>query len=101
MFASASVSSSTAPVEPTDLLKLYKNSALVITPPTGKKVTKVVLKCAEKKYCVDVTVGTTVVKANTADEKNLYVQWEGSLDEFAAIATSGQIRITEITVVFK
>lgn len=92
---------STAPVEPTDLLKLYKNSALVITPPTGKKVTKVVLKCAEKKYCVDVTVGTTVVKANTADEKNLYVQWEGSLDEFAAIATSGQIRITEITVVFK
>lgn len=91
----------TAPVEPTDLLKLYKNSALVITPPTGKKVTKVVLKCAEKKYCVDVTVGTTVVKANTADAKNLYVQWEGSLDEFAAIATGGQIRITEITVVFK
>ena len=92
---------STAPVKPTDLLKLYKNSALVITPPTGKKVTKVVLKCAEKKYCVDVTVGTTVVKANTADAKNLYVQWEGSLDEFAAIATGGQIRITEITVVFK
>ena len=89
--------STTKPVAPTDLLKVYKSSTLSISS-SEKKIKGVEFTCSEK-YCYDMTVNSdndTVVKAA---DKALTLTWSGTaVDTFKCTATGGQLRITKIVI---
>lgn len=87
--------SSSAIVQPTDLLKAYKNSRLIIKREDGAKITKLVFHCSGSNYCCDITVdGAVFAKDATA----LTVTWSGSIAEFVSIQTGGQNRISSIDI---
>lgn len=78
-------------VEPTDLAKVYKSSALVVK--TTKSFTKLVLTVPEAKY----TAGMTVITGGgtvTADTDAKIVTWEGeSTTELVLQASEKQVRV--------
>lgn len=89
-----------------DHIRVYKNSALVITPLDGKTITKVVMLCADPisyegkeptHYTFDLSVadGSTA----TANQETKVITWEGSIDKFEAYAVNGQVRIKTLAVV--
>lgn len=89
-----------------DHIRVYKKSALVITPLDGKTITKVVMLCADPisydgkeptHYTFDLSVadGSTA----TANQETKVITWEGSIDEFEAYAVNGQVRIKTLAVV--
>ncbi len=92
-------STSNAAAPSSDHIRIYKSSVLVIVPPEGQKVEKVVLKCVSGK-CANMTVLSDNTIA-VSDVKDNTVTWTGSVDKFAAVADVSQIRATSITVVLK
>ena len=80
-------------------IRVYKNAMLVIEAVDGKKIKSVVMETEHNsKYCSDMTVtgGTTAV-ASTDDWT---ITWTGSVDVFEAQASSSQVRITKLTVIY-
>ena len=90
--------STTKIVAPTDLVKVYKSSALVVK--TTKSFTKLVLTIPEAKYAVGMTVlagGGTV----TADATAKTVTWEGSATtELVLQASEGQVRVAKFAFTY-
>ena len=88
-----------------DHLRVYKNSALVITPLDGRKITKVMILCTgpaeydgkTTHYTFDMVVsdGTTATSSQDAQ----VVMWSGNTDKFEAYADFGQIRMKTLAVV--
>lgn len=96
--------STTDPVLPTDLMKVYKNYVLAFTAPTGKKIAKVQMKTPSDengKYCIDMTavIGGGEIKA---DKSKLVVTWTPAnpAESIVAKASEGQVRVTDITVTY-
>ena len=85
-------------VEPTDLAKVYKSSALVVK--TTKSFTKLVLTVPEAKYAVGMTV-ITGGGAVTADETAKTVTWEGdATTELVLQASEAQVRVSKFAFTF-
>lgn len=80
-------------VAPTDLVKVYKSSALVVK--STKPFNKLVMTTASSKY----TAGMTVITgggAVTADGTALTVTWEGeATTELVLQASEGQVRVSK------
>ena len=80
-------------------IRVYKNAMLVIEAVDGKKIKSVVMETEHSSdHCSDMTVtgGTTAV-ASTDDWT---ITWTGSVDVFEAQASSSQVRITKLTVIY-
>ena len=97
--------SSTAPVATNENhVRVYKNSALSITAPEGKKFKKIVIGCAPNagtsSYCFDMT-GLEGGANATADKSALTVTWSGSANKVVLHANNGQVRVEKLTVVFE
>lgn len=84
-------------VTPTDLLKVYKNSVLVIEAEDGSNITGVELTASASKYCLDMAVVGTEETAK-ADTKTLKISWTGSQKTFVLQASNGQVRTSGIVV---
>lgn len=83
-------------VEPSeDHIRVYKNSALVITPPADRLITSVVITTTGSDRTSDMTVGTGTA---TGDAANAKISWSGSTSQFVAVATTAQVRIKSIQV---
>ncbi len=85
-------------VAATDLMKVYKNSALVLSSDT--KIASVVLYCTSN-YCKDMTpvVGEGTAKA---DETALTITWTPAspANTIAAAATNAQVRVNKMVITF-
>lgn len=90
--------STSAAVAATDLMKVYKNSALVLS--SSQKIASVVLTCTSN-YCKDMTpvVGEGTAKA---DETALTITWTPAspANTIVAAATNAQIRVTKMVITF-
>ena len=90
--------STSAAVAATDLMKVYKNSALVLS--SDQKIASVVLTCTSG-YCKDMTplVGEGTVKA---DETALTVTWTPATPAttIAALANNAQVRVSKMVITF-
>lgn len=90
--------STSAAVAATDLMKVYKNSALVLS--SDNKIASVVLTCTSG-YCKDMTpvVGEGTAKA---DETALTITWTPAspANTIVAAATNAQIRVTKMVITF-
>lgn len=85
-------------VAPTDLVKVYKSSALVVK--STKPFNKLVMTTASSKY----TAGMTVITgggAVTADGTALTVTWEGeATTELVLQASEGQVRVSKFAFTY-
>ena len=80
-------------VAPTDLVKVYKSSALVVK--STKPFNKLVLTVSESKYAVGMTV-LAGGGAVTADATAKTVTWEGeATTELVLQASEGQVRVSK------
>ncbi len=90
--------STSAAVAATDLMKVYKNSALVLS--SSQKIASVVLTCTSG-YCKDMTplVGEGTVKA---DETALTITWTPATPAttIAALANNAQVRVSKMVITF-
>ena len=93
--------SSSNSVAPNDKeVRIYKNSALVITAPSGKTIKKIVMTTAgtgSGQYCLDMT-GLEGAANATADVSSLSVTWTGSASKVALQAEKGQVRMVKLTL---
>ncbi len=92
-----------------DHIRVYKNSALVITPLDGKTITKVIMLCSESvqyedsnsptyyTFNMSVSDGTTAV----CNQEKSFVVWDGNTEKFEAYAVNGQVRIKTLAVVLE
>jgi len=80
-------------------IRVYKSSALLVTAPTGKTMTKIVFTCAYADKCYDLTdaSGSTIATADTSAKT---VTWTGSANSFVGFATNGQLRISAIEITY-
>lgn len=84
-----------------DHIRVYKTSALVITPLDGRKITQVIMLCTDPystsiyTWDMNVSDGTTAV----ANQDAKYITWSGNTDKFEAYADNGQVRIKTLAVV--
>ncbi|MBR3682632.1 MAG: BACON domain-containing protein [Tidjanibacter sp.] len=84
-----------------DHIRVYKTSALVITPLDGRKITQVIMLCTDPyntsiyTWNMNVSDGTTAV----ANQDAKYITWSGNTDKFEAYADNGQVRIKTLAVV--
>lgn len=91
-------------VEPkADHIRVYKNSVLVIVPPTGKTITSVEMNTTHfSNKCSDMTVLTDNTNTTAkADTQKWTISWEGNVSTFAAKAVNTQVQIMSITVTLK
>ena len=83
---------------------MYKNSVLSISSAEGKKIKKIVIKCAPKSgstsYCFDMA-GLEGGNGADCDNTALTVTWTGSATKVVLQANSGQIRMEKLTVEFE
>ena len=86
-----------------DHIRVYKTSALVITPLDGRKITQVIMLCTDPyntsiyTWNMNVSDGTTAV----ANQDAKYITWSGNTDKFEAYADNGQVRIKTLAVVLE
>ncbi|MBR1406139.1 MAG: BACON domain-containing protein [Bacteroidales bacterium] len=97
-------STSTA-VAPNDKhIRVYKNSVLSVTAPTGKKIKEMVLttepNAGTSKYCWDMA-GLEGGASATANETALTVTWSGSAEKIVLQANNGQVRVKSISLTFE
>ena len=84
-----------------DHIRVYKTSALVITPLDGRKITQVIMLCTDPystsiyTWDMNVSDGTTAV----ANQDAKYITWSGNTDKFEAYADNGQVCIKTLAVV--
>lgn len=90
--------STSAAVAATDLMKVYKNSALVLS--SDQKIASVVLYCTSG-YCKDMTpvAGEGTAKA---DDTALTITWTPAspANTIAAAATNAQVRVSKMIITF-
>ena len=90
--------STSAAVAATDLMKVYKNSALVLS--SDQKIASVVLTCTSG-YCKDMTpvVGEGTAKA---DDTALTITWTPAspANTIVAAATNAQVRVSKMVITF-
>ena len=78
-------------------MRVYKNSVLVVTPASGKKISKVVLTVDAAKYAVAMTAdGMTVLPDTTA--LTISLSSSTSVDSLIATASSAQVRVNKIQI---
>ena len=96
--------SSSNAVEPKESeVRIYKNSALVVTAPSGKKIKKLVITTPSTengKYCVDMT-GVEGGGNGKAEVSALTVTWTGSASKVVLQADGGQVRMSSIALEFE
>ena len=83
--------------------RVYKNSVLCLTAPSGKTFKKVIINCPgteSGKYCVDMA-GLEGGGGGTADKSALTVTWTGSAGKVVLQAKNGQVRMEKLTVEFE
>ena len=82
-------------------IRVYKNSVLSVTAPTGKKIKEMVLttepNAGTSKYCWDMT-GLEGGASATANEEALTVTWSGSAEKIVLQANNGQVRVKSISL---
>ena len=82
-------------------VRIYKNSVLSIASTQGKKIKKVVIKCAPDvgatTYCLDM-VGLEGGSNAVADKSALTVTWNGTANRVVLQANNGQVRMVGLTV---
>ena len=84
-------------------VRLYKNSAFVVTAPSGKKIKKMVITSPSTdsgKYCVDMT-GLEGGSNGVADTSALTITWTGSASKVVLHANAGQVRMTALALEFE
>ena len=91
-------STSKAVAPSADHIRVYKSSVLLINPPSGRKIKKVVLTCTATDKCADMTVLTDNNSTAAANTSAATISWSGSVDSFVAQASSAQVRIKTIAV---
>lgn len=98
-----STSTSDAVLPKADHIRVYKNSVLVIVPPTGKTITSVEMNTTHfSNKCSDMTVLTDNTNTTAkADTQKWTISWEGNVSTFAAKAVNTQVQIMSITVTLK
>ena len=81
-------------VAPTDLLKLYKNSTMIVDA-GSETMNTIVFKCSSGSYTKDLTpsVGTVTVDASAMTST-----WTGSATSVNLTASDGQLRISNIEI---
>ena len=94
--------STSAAVTPNDQhIRVYKNSVLSVTAPTGKKIKEMVLKTepksGDREYCFDMA-GLEGGASATANKEALTVTWSGSAEKIVLHANNGQVRIKSISL---
>lgn len=86
-------------VQPSDdnAMRVYKNSALVITPESGKTIAKVVLTGESAKYTVSMTASNYTV---IADSENLTITLTASEAQanLVAVASEAQVRVSKVQI---
>ena len=96
--------SSSNAVAPKDSeVRIYKNSALVVTAPSGKKIKQLVITAPSTgsgQYCVDMT-GLEGAGNATADKTALTITWTGSAAKVILQAAENQVRMTAISLTFE
>ena len=96
--------SSSNAVAPRDSeVRIYKNSALVVTAPSGKKIKQMVITAPSTgsgQYCVDMT-GLEGAGNATADKTALTITWTGSAAKVVLQAAENQVRMTAISLTFE
>ena len=96
--------SSSAAVAPKDNeVRIYKNSALSFTAPSGKTFKKIVITTpgtGSGQYCVDM-VGLEGGGGATADKAALTVTWSGSAGKVVLHATAAQVRMASVSIEFE
>ena len=98
-FAYYQYKSTTKAIAPSaDHIRVYKSSVLLINPPSGRKIKKVVLTCTATDKCADMTVLTDNNSTAAANTSAATISWSGSVDSFVAQASSAQVRIKTIAV---
>ena len=98
--------SSSNPVAPnTSHVRVYKNSALAVTAPSGKTIKKIVIGTAPNagstSYCNDMAVLEGGGSSATADKDALTVTWSGSASKVVLHANNAQVRMEKITLVLE
>lgn len=85
-------------------MRIYKNSVLSIASTEGKKIKKIVIKCApdvgETTYCLDM-VGLEGGSNAVANKSALTVSWYGSANRVVLQANNGQVRMVGLTVEYE
>ena len=96
--------STSAAVAPKDSeVRVYKNSALAFTAPSGKTFKKIVMTIpgtGNGQYCVDMT-GLEGGSGATADKTALTVTWSGSAGKVVLHATEAQVRMSGVSIEFE
>lgn len=97
--------STTSPAAPnSNHVRIYKNSVLSISLTEGKKIKKIIIKCAPDAgtatYCLDMT-GLEGGSNAVADHSALTITWEGSANRVVLQANNGQVRMEGLTVKFE
>ena len=96
---------SNAPVAPNaNHIRVYKNSVLIITAPSGKTMKSIVLttepNSGSTSYCWDMT-GLEGGGNAVADKSALTVSWSGSASKVVLHANNGQVRVNNIAIEFE
>ena len=85
-------------------IRIYKNSVFSIASTEGRKIKKIVIKCAPDAgttcYCYDMT-GLEGAANAVADHSALTITWTGSAKKIVLQSNNGQVRMEEITVDFE
>ena len=84
-------------IAPTEHIRVYKNAKLTIKSNSGNNITKVVIAVTDKKYALGLDVNGGEKNVTTDAVLNT-ITWEGIAEEFEAISSEGQIRISSIVV---
>ena len=92
-------SSSASVTADASMIKVYKGSVLVITPPANKKITAITINTTGSSYCKDMTVLTD--DNQTTSINGTQICWSGAVDSFEAQAVNGQVRINSIVVSYE
>ena len=96
---------SNAPVAPNaNHIRVYKNSVLIITAPSGKTMKSIVITAEPNSgttsYCWDMT-GLEGGANAVADKSALTVSWSGSASKVVLHANNGQVRVNNIAIEFE
>ena len=85
-------------------IRVYKNSVLIITAPSGKTMKSIVITAEPNSgttsYCWDMT-GLEGGANAVADKSALTVSWSGSASKVVLHANNGQVRVNNIAIEFE
>ena len=93
--------STSNPVAPNaNHIRVYKNSVLVVTAPSGKTM-KSIKFTTESGYCNNMSILEGGDGSCSADTSSLTISWSGSASEVVFYTENGQVRIRNVVVEFE